>query len=112
MLDAMENLYTYAAAILRRQGLAKIISQTTEESTWQDQGFEVRKQSTTYGFDNGVVIRRTVEQDDLPSEAVCAECWITYEVLSNQSSSVCVSPKSKAFDNLCRESFWLKYHSS
>lgn len=75
-----------------------------------DQGFEVSKEETIYRFDNGVAIRRCVEQDQFPTELACAECWICYEVV--EPVPVAVSPARKTFENACREAFWLKYHTA
>lgn len=107
----MKSLSTYVAVIHRRTGPLAISGETVEESRWRDQGFEVRKEVATYRFDNGAVIRRTVEQDDFPSEAACAECWITYEVLSNGAAGVAIEPTRKVFENACREAFWLAYYA-
>ena len=106
----MKHLAAYAATILNQAGTAQILEYTVEESRWQDQGFAVWQQITTYVFDDGAIIRRTVEQDDFPSDAVCAECWIRYEVLADPASQIHVTPRDKTFDNRCREAFWLKYH--
>lgn len=108
----MENLSTYVAAIHRRASPLAISDMTTETSSWHDQGFEVSKEVTDYRFDNGVVIRRTVEQDNFPSEAVCAEIWITYEVIAKGNVAADISPPRQVFENACRESFWLSYHTT
>lgn len=106
----MENLFTYAGAILQRTASSAIVGRSVETSSWLDQGFEVRREATTYRFDNGVAILRTVEQDAFPGTAACAECWISYEVLSDGRLDNPVSPRRKTFENACRESFWLSYH--
>lgn len=106
----MERLYTYVAAILRRASLLAISDMTTERSCWQEQGFDISKEVTDYRFENGVVIRRIVEQDNFPSAAACAEMWITYEVISKGNVETDISPARKVFENACRESFWLSYH--
>ncbi|RZI42681.1 hypothetical protein EGT07_11830 [Herbaspirillum sp. HC18] len=108
----MENLSTYVAAMHRRASPLAISDTTTEKSSWEDQGFEVSKEVTDYRFENGVVIRRTVEQDNFPSEAACAEMWIIYEVLSKGIVEGDISPARKVFENACREAFWLSYHTA
>lgn len=108
----MEDLYHYAAVILNRQGEPKVVRHESEQQQWLDQAIEVHQQAITYHFDNGVVIRRTMELDDDDSDLLCGECWITYEVLSNDHSPVQVMPQKKSFDNPCRERFWLSYHAS
>lgn len=106
------KLSSYVAAIHRRPGSPAIAARSTAASCWQDQGFEVSKQVTDYRFENGVVVRRTVEQDDFPSEAACAEVWITYEVISNGNIAADITPARKVFENACREAFWLSYHTA
>ncbi|TDR73872.1 hypothetical protein [Paludibacterium purpuratum] len=75
---------------------------------WQDQGFEVERAVAEYRFADGATIRRTVERDQFPSELACAECWISYEVLTHGAAQV--APAHKTFGNTCREAFWLRYH--
>ena len=108
----MHNLFTYVAAILGQPSPLTISQQTVEQSSWQDQGFAVSKQVAEYRFDNGAVIRRTIEQDNFPTEAACAECWISYEVVSAGQVASGISPARKVFENACRESFWLAYHTA
>lgn len=106
----MHRLSTYVGAILGQAGAVRIVSREQGEECWQDQGFSVSKQIWLYGFDNGVLIRRTVEQDDFPCGQACAECWICYEVLSPGSLESPPRPARQTFSNACREAFWLKYH--
>ena len=106
----MEQLVSYVSAIHGLGSPVRIRRRERTAERWEDQGFEVRKEITTYLFDNGVVIRRTVEQDDFPSDLACAECWICYEVLSPGSLESPPRPARQTFSNACREAFWLKYH--
>ncbi len=106
----MDKLASYVGAILQQPSPARIERQETSCDSWRDQGFEVRKSATTYWFANGVAIRRTVEQDDFPDEQVCAECWITYEVLASGALAEALTPARQVFANTCRETFWLAYH--
>lgn len=108
----MENLAPYVSAILERPSPHPITAQETAKEQWPDQGFTVCRETTTYRFHNGVVIRRTVEQDDFPSELACAECWITYEVLVQGPDMPQIQPTKQVFQNACREAFWLQYHSA
>lgn len=108
----MDRLATYVGAIHRQAVSPSIASETVEKSCWLDQGFEVCKEVATYRFDNGVVVRRTLEQDSFPSAAACAECWITYEVIATGEAGITVTPARKVFENACRESFWLAYHTA
>ncbi|SDH99293.1 hypothetical protein [Paraburkholderia phenazinium] len=107
----MDKLVTYVSAIHGHVSPVAILKQTVQRDSWSDQGFDVQKEETRYTFDNGVVIRRVVEQDQFPTELVCAECWISYEVIEQPSGSR-VSPAKKNFDNACREAFWLKYYAA
>jgi hypothetical protein len=107
-----EQLSTYVSAIHRQKSPVAICSQTVDKSRWQDQDFEICKEVTTYRFDNGVVVQRTVEEDTFPGDLACKECWITYEVISRENSGVIVNPQRKMFDNACRELFWLAYHAA
>ncbi|NTV10400.1 MAG: hypothetical protein HGA47_06445 [Zoogloea sp.] len=108
----MNQLFTYAAAIHRQPAPLAIVHQTVERTSWQDQGFTVLKEVTDYYFDNDAVVRRTVEQDDFPSEAACAECWITYEVIAHGKVAAGICPARQVFGNACREAFWLAYHTA
>jgi hypothetical protein len=108
----MKKLATYVAAIHRQASPLTISHEEVERTSWPDQGFEVTKEVTDYHFDNGAVIRRTVEQDNFPSDAACAECWISYEVRSAGNVVADISPARKVFENACRESFWLAYHTA
>ncbi len=108
----MEKLFDYVAAIRGQASSLTISGMTVEKSSWQDQGFEVCKEVSEYRFDNGAIIRRTVERDNFPSEAACAEQWITYEVISKGNAVADISPARKVFENACRETFWLAYHTA
>ncbi|MBV8045860.1 MAG: hypothetical protein JO171_01800 [Paludibacterium sp.] len=98
------HLVHYARAILA----GEIAHCDKKTEAWRDQGFDVERETASYRFDDGVVIRRTVERDRFPSELACAECWITYEVLTQGAETVI--PANKTFGNACRETFWLRYH--
>lgn len=106
----MEQLVSYVSAIHGLGSPVRIRRRERTAERWEDQGFEVRKEITTYLFDNGVVIRRTVEQDDFPSDLACAECWICYEVVERGQLPALPAPTRLVFNNACRESFWLAYH--
>lgn len=108
----MNELLTYISAIFDLPSAATIARRSSEQSCWQEDGFEVRQEVATYYFSNGVVVRRTSEQDSFPSQAACAECWISYDVPSNGQASILVAPDSRRFDSTCREAFWLKFHTA
>ena len=106
----MNRLSTYVGVIHEMAGPVVIVRQESAEDGWLDQGFVVKKTTTTYWFDNGVAIRKTVEEDSFPSALACSECWIDYEVIAQNESSESISPHRKTFESRCRESFWLAYH--
>lgn len=106
----MKTLATYVGAIHNRPGTLSYTCETVAKSCREEQGFEVCEEITMYRFSDGVIIRRTVEQDKFPSDAACAECWIIYEVVSYGDSGIGIDPPRKVFENACRESFWLTYH--
>ncbi len=108
----MKKLSTYVSAIHRHTAPVTVLSVAEEKSCYQDQGFDVYKSVTTFHFDNGVVVRRTIEKDEFPCELACAECWITYEVVSGGEVGADISPHRQVFENACRESFWLRYHTT
>lgn len=106
----MHKLVSYVSAIKDLSSPVAVVRRTLEEERWIDQGFEVQRALGTYWFDNGVVVRRIVEQDSFPTELACAECWISYEVLSHGDLAEQIVPLRQSFTNACRESFWLSYH--
>lgn len=109
MFKHPEKLVSYVQAILNAPDRQIITASETQRSGWLDQGFEVTQELTVYHFCNGVVIQRSIEQDNFPDDAACAECWISYEVLVDANLNI--SPPKQSFSNRCRESFWVKYHA-
>lgn len=102
-------LCRYVAVILQRAAAPRIVDRVCERSSYRDQGYEVCREICRYCFEDGTLICRTEEHDEFPDAAVCAECWITYEVLATGNGGP-VEPLRKTFENACRESFWLSYH--
>lgn len=111
VLGKPSTLALYVAEIHGRSDALGFVVRTVETCRWQDQGFEVSREVADYHFNDGAVIRRTVEQDDIPTDAACAECWIIYEVLSDGESGAEIHPQRQMFQNACREAFWLAYHT-
>lgn len=102
----MNQLITYIKAIHQQASPATITRQQSEHYSEHDEsGTVIRHQITTYWFANDVVIRHQTEQDEAPSELICAECWISYRVIA---SPIPITPSSKLFHNHCQERFWLK----
>ncbi|PSW05474.1 hypothetical protein [Photobacterium lipolyticum] len=102
----MNTLLTYIKAIHKKQTSVSIINKHTKTSSYIDDEIEVNEKETTYYFDNGVVIRYKTERDNVPSELLCEECWISYEVVDLGQQMI--TPLRKIFHNTCQETFWLK----
>ena len=103
----MNQLYTYIEAINRVDGKVFIVSQVVTDNSYKDQGVAVNSYETIFSFSNGVVLKYDVEFDEVPlSSEVCAECWISYEIIDSLTETI--SPTKKTFVNKCQESFWLK----
>ena len=105
----MDKLISYVAAIHGLAGPVQIVSHATSHDRWTDDDVEVTRDETEYRFDNGAIVRRSVEQDRAPSDLLCAECWIDYDVLRHPDAQP-INPSRLTFDNACRETFWLRYH--
>ncbi|MBU2712650.1 hypothetical protein [Zooshikella harenae] len=87
-----------------------VVKQFERKNSYLDEGIEMREVETTYYFDNGVIIKNTIEQDDIPSENRCPECWISYSVID--TAGINIQPLNKLFHNHSQEQFWLKMHSN
>ncbi|MED5611946.1 MULTISPECIES: hypothetical protein [Pseudomonas] len=110
----MHHLAHYAAAILATSTQPRIVRESTTSTHWHENGFEVRQSISTYEFSDGVIIRRMLERDDYPPDEtlLCAECWITYEVVRDGPAAAAVQPRRMTFDSTCREAFWLRFHTA
>ncbi|NBF11889.1 hypothetical protein [Pseudomonas sp. Fl4BN1] len=106
----LDHLANYVSAILGLSSSRIGSLEKSNQETWLDQGFTVTAEEKTYAFDDGALIKRLAEQDNFPSDAVCAECWISYEVV-RQPLDKMVSPSHISFNNACREAYWLRYFS-
>ncbi|WP_299797391.1 hypothetical protein [uncultured Shewanella sp.] len=113
----MNTLFTYIKAIHSQESeaeLVSIVNKKSQSDSYIDAGvdagggglIEVSEFEATYHYDNGVVIRHKVERDSAPSELLCEECWISYEVLD--FAGLEITPFRKTFYNSCQEEFWLK----
>ncbi|MBO0213657.1 hypothetical protein J0676_09135 [Vibrio sp. Vb2880] len=105
----MNDLHLYVAAMLDSTPALTIAERTTNEDTTQDdQGERLYTREQTVTFTNGVVIHQSIEQafDVQPNDAVCAECWISYRVVS-EPETMNITPKRKHFINACQQAFWL-----
>lgn len=105
----MPSLANYVQSIHAGQGAPHITERRSRHESWSDQGFDITREITDYRFADGVVIRRSIEQDQFPTELACAECWIEYEVVEPAGQQIC--PARKHFASRCREAWWLRYHT-
>lgn len=103
-----DHLANYVSAILGGSSPRSAHLESAHQETWLDQGYTVTAEEKIYAFDDGAMIKRLVEQDNFPSDAVCAECWICYEVVRQPLDKV-INPCHISFNNECREAYWLKY---
>lgn len=104
--EKMHSLITYINSIHKQTTPVSIIDKSTKTNSYIDDEIEVNETETTYYFDNGVMIRHKTEQDNAPSDQLCEECWISYEVVEPGEQQI--SPLRKTFCNACQEAFWLK----
>lgn len=102
----MNHLASYIRCIHNQPSHLAISHQTSQQDCYLDGGIEITEQQSLYHFENGVVIRHNVEQDNALSDQACQECWISYEVVEQGEQRV--RPASKTFYNVCQQSFWLK----
>ncbi|MDH0648917.1 hypothetical protein N5D48_15700 [Pseudomonas sp. GD03858] len=107
----LDHLANYVSAILGLCSKRSAHLERSNQETWIDQDVTVIAEENTYAFDDGTLIRRLAEQDNFPSDGVCAESWISYEVI-RQPRDTMVSPTHISFTNPCREAYWLRYFSA
>ncbi|WP_108652708.1 hypothetical protein [Dongshaea marina] len=102
----MNRLLSYIKAIHQPTLSLHVLRQDSSTNSYLDDEIRVHEQQTLYYFENGVVIRYLVERDDQPSEQICEECWISYEVV--EPAQLSITPTCKRFHNRCQEKYWLK----
>ena len=108
----MHHLFTYVRAINQAHETDFLLSKTSEDCSYDDDGVTVTCSESLFTFANGVVIKKSTEiaHDDLPDEGVCKEHWVRYEV-AKAPCDLAISPRVKSFTNLCQEAFWLKMNA-
>jgi hypothetical protein len=102
----MHTLFTYISAIHEQNATVSVVNKSTKTNSYIDDEIEICEAEITYNFDNGVVVQHKTERDNVPSDLVCAECWISYEVI--EAAQQKITPLRKTFSNTCQEAFWLK----
>ena len=104
----MNNLCTYIAATKGEISVVKLVTSQSFDKSYVDQDIVVKCTESVFQFTNGVVMKYCSESDLIEAnEQVCAECWISYEVIA-ESGDTQVFPKKKTFINHSQEDFWLK----
>jgi len=104
---AVNRLSTYLKAIHGSCTTVSVADRKIDSTSYLDNGVQVNLTETLLRFNNGVVVKHTVERDESsPAGPYCQECWITYEVIETCGHEK--SPQRKIFTSTCREAFWLK----
>eukprot|EP00764_Aduncisulcus_paluster_P010825 gnl/Carplike_NY0171/3894_a5253_395.p1 GENE.gnl/Carplike_NY0171/3894_a5253_395~~gnl/Carplike_NY0171/3894_a5253_395.p1 ORF type:complete len:114 (+),score=5.49 gnl/Carplike_NY0171/3894_a5253_395:28-369(+) len=105
----MNDLYLYVSLIKNSNSDSFVVDRTSTGDVSEADGVLTEYIEQTVTFENGVIIKQCVEfeQGEVAPDVVCAECWISYEVLS-EPSGLDIWPKRKSFVNQCQEAFWLK----
>ncbi len=108
----MNNLFSYITLIKNSPDSKLIVDRVFTEETVEDDWSITQYSEQIVTFQNGVVIKQTMENDLEASDTdmACEECFIDYEVLK-EPETCSVMPKSKNFINQCQEEFWLKINS-
>ena len=107
----MWHLARYVEVInkLNQDSPLKIIRHEKRQNIQSENDLEVYQSSEKFYFDNGSIIKKKIEQDNMPAEVeACMECWIQYEVVQHPPPCP-ISPVKIQFNSHCRELYWIKY---
>lgn len=107
----MQHLAHYVEVIQQADSnpLLHIIKHEQLQSNHQDEDVKILTSTEKFYFNDGTIIQKNTEQDDLATEVeACNECWIQYQVLQ-QPITLDISPNKIQFNSYCREQYWLKY---
>lgn len=109
----MNDLFIYVSAIKNNNHGRFVVERTLTDDTFEEDGIVTEYKEQTVTFSNGVIIKQCIEleQGEVSQDAVCPECWIGYEVLS-EPYGLNIFPKRKNFVSKCQESFWLKINAT
>ncbi|MDW6002250.1 hypothetical protein [Vibrio mangrovi] len=107
----MNQLFTYISAIRQESG-ALIAGQQLYQDVTEEDGVLVENSELIVTFHNGVIMKQSIESEhqEEPTDLACAECWISYEIIS-EPEGLRITPKRKTFINTCQEAFWLKINA-
>ncbi|MEZ8045957.1 MULTISPECIES: hypothetical protein [Vibrio] len=105
----MNNLFTYISAMKEEPEGLSVVEKVLNKRTFDEDGILMENSELFVKFNNGVAVRKLTERElsGRTTDAVCEECWISYEV-TEQPHALNIAPKKKNFTNQCQESFWLK----
>ncbi|MFC1236188.1 hypothetical protein [Vibrio sp. F74] len=105
----MNNLFTYISAMKEEPDGLSIVEKVFNKQASEEEDILLENSELFVKFNNGVAVRKLTERElsGHITDAVCEECWISYEV-TEQPSNLNIVPKRKNFTNQCQESFWLK----
>ncbi len=110
----MQHLALYVGLIQQPNSnpLLHIIKHEQVQTKQQDTDLEIQTSTEKFYFNDGAIIEKNTEQDDLAIEVeACNECWIQYQVLQHPNN-LKISPNKIQFNSHCREQYWLKYFKS
>ncbi|WP_028110764.1 hypothetical protein [Ferrimonas futtsuensis] len=103
----MERLFSYIGATQGWPSPVSLEGTAHRLIDHDDDLAEVRVKESLYRFSNGVELLYRCEQEQQQSDdQLCAECWISYQVLNNNGFAI--TPSQKSFSNVCQQRFWLK----
>ena len=92
----MNNLFTYISAMKEEPDCLSIVEKVLNKQTSEDDGILMENSELFVKFNNGVTVRKLTERElsGHITDAVCEECWISYEV-TEQPSALNIAPKKK-----------------
>lgn len=91
-------------------GSVTVVAREQYDRSYQDQEVHVIYVESLVRFNDGALIRCSEELDQVESEALCAECWLTYQVVEHPETPI--EPAAKHFTNRCQQAFWLKMQAA
>ncbi|MCC4820548.1 hypothetical protein LMH81_28945, partial [Vibrio lentus] len=78
----MNNLFTYISAMKEEPDGLSIVEKTLNKQTFEEDCILMENSDLFVKFNNGVAVRKLTERELSVNmtDAVCEECWISYEV--------------------------------
>lgn len=110
----MDALFHYIQAINAHDSGALISESQVSHEQSEDEWSTMVRTTQTVRFANGAVVQKIQETEQAVSpnpDVVCADCWLSYEVLSDPDEGQ-IRPRQKQFSNLCQQAFWLKVQAA